>query len=166
MTEEPIAIQTVAPIEKPGTKYVYISTQKCPHCDNLWSYEMVAARGEIDLEKHRGEKLGMALLCGICEAKRRCYHFYREKGAWIGKATIRRFWDDEADNKEVFRRIYQWPHDFQPRIDRREEWNGRDLLDEKTMELERIMRFRGRWVPMLPQSELKRLGLDWKVVDA
>jgi len=161
-TEEPIAIETVAPIEKPGTKYVYISTQRCPAsgCGRFWSYEVAAARGEIDKNPHRALTLGMALLCGECEAKRRATSFVLAPGEWKGKAKVRKFWD-KPEEDAAWKIIQGAPRDYHPRIERREEWDGRVLLDEKNMELERIFRFRGRWVPLMTPESLQRLGLDW-----
>jgi hypothetical protein len=55
-----------------GERWVYRTTSRCPHCHAYWVTEHAAPRGEVD--PHPDPiRLGLALLRGRCEAKRRAY---------------------------------------------------------------------------------------------
>ena len=156
---EPTTIEEAKRPEAPGQKWIYRTTCRCPHCNSRWVHEVAAVRGEVSQDQDP-RRLKLALLCGTCEAMRRCFAIIVPEGQHFLSGRAVQFWRD-TDTSDAIRWIWAAPKDFAPRVERIGIYEGQDLADQKNAEISRIMDQGGRHYAGMTRATHDRLGLSW-----
>lgn len=132
---------------------------RCPMCGSFWVIETV---GDELPRPIPGDKLGAALLCGRCEARRRLL-FRRKDGVCVPLWTDRdgaRLWAIVLGSRDRGEEIYTPRHKFRDQ----EMEPGYKLQDDRETELRRIVSDgQGRNRAAITEEGIRALGLDWKV---
>lgn len=128
---------------------------RCPSCEaeHYAEYE-----GEVQVIEP--ERLGMAALCGSCEARRRSY--------LVGAGAPRALWT-ESDTGKAWHNLRAHPQRY-----RMEVWpcedHGGDLRDDRQQEIMRIMcmppkapGYPLRWVFRWTEYDLIAQGIGWPI---
>lgn len=134
---------------------IFVAQFVCPCCDREHCVE-----SETPIEVLPPERLGMASLCGSCEAMRRCW--------LVGDGKPRAFWTEAIEARAWLnlRRypdrylMQSWetdPHDQPLRDDREEKLLG--LIGIGPHKVGYPMRYKLRWT--LEDMRLK--GVDWPI---
>lgn len=151
-----------------GVRYVYRHRFRCPSCHCVWVLEVAAPRGHVN-PKPDPVRMGMACLCGRCEARRKARTVSDgakpQRPGQGGKFGLP--WAEEDDRK-VWGLLRHHTSDYVPLVERLPEpWDESPLRDYKKAEMDRIfIRHDGRIASVLSEAALLCLKLDWRSVDA
>jgi hypothetical protein len=139
-----------------GERWVYKTTCRCPHCHAYWVTEHAAPRGEVDPNPDP-IRLGMALLCGRCEAKRRAIRATKVERRL---RSVGYFWAVE-DTNAAWGVLRGNSRGYRPRVERLGVWDGSPLRDDREAELVRILGPARQPTIHLTDETVRALGLDW-----
>lgn len=148
---------TAAAISSFGERWVYRHTCRCPACHAYWIVDLVAGRGEVDPHPDP-VRIGMGLLCGRCEARRRALRAEREESGRL--RSVGRWWGDD-DSARAWGILRHNSNSYRPTVERLEEFAGQPLRDDRTAELERILGPVQSPRLLLSAHAVALLGLDW-----
>ena len=121
--------------KRAGALEVHAVVCLCPACLQEWHAEYLGSPNQF-AAKPDPVRLGPSLLCGSCEAKRRCYTS-RQKGAprFLGADHP----DRTAETAAMWGRLRHQARNWVT-VRNLGLWNGRELRDEKEETLQRILR--------------------------
>ena len=113
-----------------GPKYLYRTTCKCPGCGTDWVFEEAQPAGVIDPHP-KSSKLGLALLCGVCEARRRL---------WINRLDGKPVpaWDNKVDSPRAWDLLRRNWGAYDPIVNRIGQFEGGTLRDDKQAKIDEI----------------------------
>ena len=151
-----------------GELHVFRLRIVCPCCGAVWYLDVLDVPGQFEIPDRR--KMGMAMLCGACEARRVTVFVVPGKGGWsapfLTASEISQAWAKLLGApKGSWIRVEDWTPD---EAATRCPWDGQTELRDDRRDLFRACTTRERDgrrynVTAMTAETLSASGLDWKV---
>lgn len=122
-------------------KFVYTHTVRCPSCHEYWTFQVAAPIGTL-VEHPHPLRVGMGLLCGACEGKRRAILVIPGRDGV--KGSTGRFWS-QADTDHAWGILRGDPAGYSVKIVRSSKpWDGvSPMVDDKQYCLDLLFKREG-----------------------
>lgn len=141
-----------------GTLHVFRLRIVCPCCREVWYMDVLDIPDQFEVPDRR--RLGLAMLCGSCEARRVTLFVVPGKGGWSAPFLT------HAEISQVFGRLHDVPRGTWIDAEGKGQWDGGELHDDRR-DLFRACTTRERDgrrinVGSMTAETLFASGLDWK----
>ena len=142
-----------------GTLHVFRLRIVCPCCREVWYMDVLDIPDQFEIPDRR--RLGLAMLCGSCEARRVTRFVVPGKDGWSAPFLT------PAEISQVFGRLYDVPRGTWIDVEGKGQWDGGELRDDRR-DLFRACTTIARGgvrvnIASLNAETLAASGLPWKV---